>query len=49
MDLSPKQKTFPQNFCPFLKSTLNYEQFQKKRTSLAYVFAKLPNPKYVVG
>ena len=29
--LSQKQKTFSQLFAPFLKSTLNFEQFQKKR------------------
>ena len=29
--LSQKQKTFSQFFAPFLKSTLNFEQFQKKR------------------
>ena len=29
--LSQKQKTFPQFFAAFLKSTLNFEHFQKKR------------------
>ena len=28
--LSHKQKTFSQFFCPFWKSTLNFEHFQKK-------------------
>ena len=28
--LSQKQKTFPEFFSPFLKSTLNFEHFQKK-------------------
>ena len=28
--LSQKQKTFPQFFSAFLKSTLNFEYFQKK-------------------
>ena len=29
--LSQKQKNFSQIFSPFLKSTLNFEHFQKKR------------------
>ena len=31
MELSKKQETFSQNFFAFLKSTLNFEHFPKKR------------------
>ena len=31
MQLSKKQKTFPQFFLAFLKSRLNLKQFEKKR------------------
>ena len=47
--LSQKQKTFSQFFSPFLKSTLNFERFQKKMTLIADVFPKLPSPKKVIG
>ena len=30
MQLSQKQKTFSEFFCAFLKSSLNFEHFQKK-------------------
>ena len=43
--LSQKQKTFSQFFSAFLKSTLNFERFQKKMTLIADVFPKLPSPK----
>ena len=43
--LSQKQKTFSELFSPFLKSTLNFEYFQKKMTLIADVFPKLPSPK----
>ena len=33
MQLSRKQKTFSEFFCAFLKSTLNFEYFQKKDDS----------------
>ena len=33
MQLSGKQKTFSQFFCAFLKSSLNFENFQKKHDS----------------
>ena len=33
MQLSRKQKTFSQFFCAFLKSSLNFEHFQKKDDS----------------
>ena len=46
--LSQKQKTFSQFFSPFLKSTLNFEHFQKKMTLIADVFPKLPSPKKVI-
>ena len=36
--LSQKQKTFSQFFSAFLKSTLNFESFQKKMTLIADVF-----------
>ena len=46
--LSQKQKTFSQFFSPFLKSTLNFERFQKKMTLIADVFPKLPFAKKVI-
>ena len=46
--LSQKQKTFCQIFTAFLKSTLNFEHFQKKMTLIADVFSKLPSPKKVI-
>ena len=46
--LSQKQKTFSQFFSAFLKSTLNFERFQKKMTLIADVFPKLPSPKKVI-
>ena len=46
--LYQKQKTFSQFFSAFLKSTLNFEHFQKKMTLMADVFRKLPSPKKVV-
>ena len=46
--LSQKQKTFSEFFSPFLKSTLNFERFQKKMTLIANVFPKLPSPKKVI-
>ena len=45
--LSQKQKTFSQFGCAFLKSTLNFEHFQKKINLVADVFPKLPSPKKV--
>ena len=45
--LSQKQKTFSQFFSAFLKSTLNFEHFQKKDTLIAELFPKLPSPKNV--
>ena len=46
--LSQKQKTFSDFFSAFLKSILNFEQFQKKMTLIADVFPKLPSPKKVI-
>ena len=45
MHLSRKQNIFSQLFSAFLKSTLNFEHFQKKVTPMAYIFLKLPPPK----
>ena len=46
--LSQKQKTLSDFFSAFLKSTLNFEHFQKKMTLIADVFPKLPSPKKVI-
>ena len=46
--LSQKQKTFSEFFSAFLKSTLNFEHFQKKMTLIADIFPKLPRPKKVI-
>ena len=46
--LSQKQKTFSRFFCPFLKSTLNFELFKTKMTLIADVFPKLLSPKKVI-
>ena len=46
--LSEKQKTFFEFFSAFLKSTLNFEHFQKKMTLIADVLPKLPSPKKVI-
>ena len=45
MKVSRKQKTFSQFFCAFLKSSLNFEHFQRKMTLIAEVFPKLRSPK----
>ena len=47
MDLSQKQKGFFIFFCVFLKSTLNFEKFEKKMILIAYVFPKLRTPENV--
>ena len=41
--VSQKRKTFSEFFSAFLKSTLNFEHFQKKEE----LFPKLPSPKKV--
>ena len=46
--LSQKQQTFSEFFFLFLKSSLNFEHFQKNMTLIAHVFAKLPSPKKVI-
>ena len=46
--LSQKQKTFSKFFSPFLKATLNFENFQKKMILIADVFPKLASPKKVI-
>ena len=46
--LSQKQKTFSKFFSAFLKSTLNFEHFQKDINLIADVFPKLPSPKKVI-
>ena len=46
--LSEKEKTFSEFFSAFLKSTLNFEHFQKKITLIADVFPKLASPKKVI-
>ena len=46
--LSQKQKTFSEFFSPFLKSTLNFEHFQKKINLIADVFPNLPSRKIVI-
>ena len=48
IQLSQKQKTFSEFFAEFLKSTLNFEHFEKKMTLIADVFPKLPSPKNVI-
>ena len=48
MQLSRKQKTFSQFFAGFLKSSLNFEYFHKKKTKMnliAFVFRNLRTPK----
>ena len=46
--LSQKQKTFYEFGSAFLKSTLNFEQFQTNIKLRADVFPKLPSPKKVI-
>ena len=46
MQLSEKQKRFSEFFAAFLKSSSNFERFEKKKvTPIAFVFRKLPTPK----
>ena len=47
--LSQKQKTFSQFGSSFLKSTLNFEHFQKKINLIADVFPKLPSTNIVIS
>ena len=46
--LSQKQNPFSQSLSAFLKSTLNFEHFQKKMTLIADVLPKLSSPKKVI-
>ena len=46
--LSQERKTFSEFFSSFLKSTLNFERFQKKMILIADVFPKLPSAKKVI-
>ena len=46
--LYEKQNNFSEFFSAFLKSTLNFVDFQKKMTLIADVFPKLPSPKKVI-
>ena len=46
--LYQKRKIFSDFFSAFLKSTLNFERFQKRTTLIADVFSKLPSPKKVI-
>ena len=39
--LSQKQKTFSQSFSAFLKSTLNFEHFQKKDDPQSRIISKI--------
>ena len=48
MQLSQKQKLFSQFFSAFSKSRLNFEDFKKRITRIAYVFLKLWIPKNLV-
>ena len=49
MQLSQKQKTFSEFFSKFLKSSFNFEHFQKnEKTLIADVFPKLGTPKNMV-
>ena len=47
--LSQKQKTFSEFFSAFLKSTLNFEHFEKKINLIADIFPKLPSTKIVIS
>ena len=48
MQLSQKPKTCSEFFSKFLKSTVNFENFQKKMTLIAWIFPKLRTPKNMV-
>ena len=49
MQLSKKEKTFPEIIFPFLKSLLNFEHLPKKMTLTAYVFPEHRFPKKMFG
>ena len=48
MHLSQKQKVFSQLFATFFEFALNFGNFQKKMSLIAYVFPKLPTTKDVL-
>ena len=43
-----EKKTFPEFFCVFFKSKLNFQHFARKMTLIPYDFPKLRTPKNVV-
>ena len=45
MQLSQKQETFSEFFSAFLKSSLNFQHFEKKDDSHSWVFSKLRSSK----
>ena len=45
LHLCQEPKFFSEVFSAFFKSALNFENFQKNMTLIAYVFAKLPTRK----
>ena len=45
MHLSQKPKIFSELFLGFFEFVLNFENFQKKMTLIAFVFPKLPTTK----
>ena len=45
MHLSQKEKFFSEFFSAFFESALNFEDFPKKKTFIAYVFPKLSTTK----
>ena len=47
--LSQKEKTFSEFLSGFLKSTLNFEHFEKKINLIADIFPKLPSTKIVIS
>ena len=48
MPLSQKENNFPEFFSSFFEFALNFENFQKKMSLMAYVFPKLPTTKDVL-
>ena len=48
MYLFQKQNVFSEFFSAFFESALNFKNFQKKMTLIAYVFPKLPTTKDVL-
>ena len=48
MQLSQKQKTFSQFFAAFLKSTLNFEHFEKKDDPQRFCISEITDSESVV-